>query len=650
MNRTQEATLTSEQRKKLPKSAYAIPEKKAYPIHDANHARNALARVAQHGSEEEKARVRAAVKRRYPHIGKTEEAATKKCAACNYDVPATAKVCPHCGAKLVEEAVLGRGGSEFDPKLHPRGRGGRFIETLSKLRVGQKMEVPGGATITRTKGGYRYGPGGETERALGGPTLNIEDVAFHAVRYAEGLDIDPDVASEEVRKRKGGGDYSPEVKQGLADWRANKAYLDNSGNYRLKGETSKKGPIAPWNKAVKAAFPDNEAFHRAATPEKDRSAYDAEVAKQKAKESEPLVKKKGAPPEPKPGTPEFKAAQKRTSKRNVARYGKASAFERGPVTVKTGGDVMRDNQKLGSVQGIGGPGGTKYNAHGRDDKLIGKYDSKEEAAAAVARAADTSNRKKPPRPGTPEFEGLGTEGLGRVTVGDRVQIADSDSPHIGQVGIMTRRIGGEALIRLRSGTKVRVPRSALRLAHAAMEVEEVKSKVYPGLERSPKKNWVEQVGGLPSYIERVAKHLHYEKGRSISVAIATAINHAKKMCASGTAFGGKVKVSPKAQATACKAVAQWEAKKARSKGKGVAEAGAAPEPMPRALIQEIGRIQRHATLTADDARSIAQSACLPALDRGGPARCSAPRRQDGQALRDGGRLHAPARRRRTGEP
>ena len=50
----------------------------------------------------------------------------------------------------------------------------------------------------------------------------------------------------------------------------------------------------------------------------------------------------------------------------------------------------------------------------------------------------------------------------------------------------------------------------------ATELAEVESKAYPGLERSPKKNWVEQVGGLPSYIERVAKHLHYEKGYPIS--------------------------------------------------------------------------------------------------------------------------------------
>ena len=62
------AQLDYSTRKDLPDSAFAIPEKRAYPINDAVHARNALARVSQFGSPEEKARVRAAVKRRYPNI------------------------------------------------------------------------------------------------------------------------------------------------------------------------------------------------------------------------------------------------------------------------------------------------------------------------------------------------------------------------------------------------------------------------------------------------------------------------------------------------------------------------------------------------------------------------------------------------------
>lgn len=57
-------------RAKMKSSSFALPGKKKYRIDDAAHARNALARVAQHGTPAEKAKVRAAVKRKYPSIGK----------------------------------------------------------------------------------------------------------------------------------------------------------------------------------------------------------------------------------------------------------------------------------------------------------------------------------------------------------------------------------------------------------------------------------------------------------------------------------------------------------------------------------------------------------------------------------------------------
>lgn len=64
------AELTTKKRNRLKKTSFAIPSKRAYPIHDIAHARNALARVAQHGTPAEKRQVRAAVKRKYPSIGK----------------------------------------------------------------------------------------------------------------------------------------------------------------------------------------------------------------------------------------------------------------------------------------------------------------------------------------------------------------------------------------------------------------------------------------------------------------------------------------------------------------------------------------------------------------------------------------------------
>jgi hypothetical protein len=59
------AKLNKERRDALPDSAFAIPEKRAYPVQDKGHAQAAVGEVAAHGSPEEKARVRATVKRRF---------------------------------------------------------------------------------------------------------------------------------------------------------------------------------------------------------------------------------------------------------------------------------------------------------------------------------------------------------------------------------------------------------------------------------------------------------------------------------------------------------------------------------------------------------------------------------------------------------
>lgn len=61
------AVLTAKARKHIAPSNFALPDGR-YPIHDASHARNALARVAQHGTPSEQKRVKAAVRRKYPGI------------------------------------------------------------------------------------------------------------------------------------------------------------------------------------------------------------------------------------------------------------------------------------------------------------------------------------------------------------------------------------------------------------------------------------------------------------------------------------------------------------------------------------------------------------------------------------------------------
>lgn len=63
----QEAPLDAERRNALPDSAFALPGRK-YPIDTPERARSALARVEQFGSDSDKRRVRAAVKKKYPDM------------------------------------------------------------------------------------------------------------------------------------------------------------------------------------------------------------------------------------------------------------------------------------------------------------------------------------------------------------------------------------------------------------------------------------------------------------------------------------------------------------------------------------------------------------------------------------------------------
>lgn len=85
------------------------------------------------------------------------------------------------------------------------------------------------------------------------------------------------------------------------------------------------------------------------------------------------------------------------------------------------------------------------------------------------------------------------------------------------------------------------------------------------LDSSPKKNWVENSGGLPNYICRIARAI-MRGGKTRSQAIAIAVSRAKKWAAGGD------DVDADTRAKAAKAVAQWEALKAKNKSKKVISA------------------------------------------------------------------------------
>ena len=63
-----EKELTTAERNSLPDSAFVFPKERKYPIHDENHARDALAYVSQHGTSAEQAKVKSAVKSKYPQM------------------------------------------------------------------------------------------------------------------------------------------------------------------------------------------------------------------------------------------------------------------------------------------------------------------------------------------------------------------------------------------------------------------------------------------------------------------------------------------------------------------------------------------------------------------------------------------------------
>ena len=79
------------------------------------------------------------------------------------------------------------------------------------------------------------------------------------------------------------------------------------------------------------------------------------------------------------------------------------------------------------------------------------------------------------------------------------------------------------------------------------------------LDRSPKHNWVEDAGGLPPYVRKLARAIS-KSGHSLSSSIAIAISRVKAWAAGG----GDVDADTRAKAVA--ALAQWEAAKARNKG------------------------------------------------------------------------------------
>lgn len=87
------------------------------------------------------------------------------------------------------------------------------------------------------------------------------------------------------------------------------------------------------------------------------------------------------------------------------------------------------------------------------------------------------------------------------------------------------------------------------------------------LDESPGSNWVQDVGGLPEYICRVARAIK-RSGKTTSQAISIAVDRMKK-------WATGVGVNKDTQAKAVAALAEWEAKRAKSNAKTAAKKVAA---------------------------------------------------------------------------
>lgn len=57
--------------------------------------------------------------------------------------------------------------------------------------------------------------------------------------------------------------WKAEIEQALADWRNDRAYIDGNGNYHVKAEGRRSGPVAPWNQTAKRAFATVTDLHNA---------------------------------------------------------------------------------------------------------------------------------------------------------------------------------------------------------------------------------------------------------------------------------------------------------------------------------------------------------------------------------------------------
>lgn len=108
-------------------------------------------------------------------------------------------------------------------------------------------------------------------------------------------------------------------------------------------------------------------------------------------------------------------------------------------------------------------------------------------------------------------------------------------------------------------------RARLLRADSGKVSEATSSRNLPPIPNKPgKTNWVEKAGGLPKFIERIARHIQASGHPS---PVAAAASQVRIACTTGRTANGRIKLSPAAKARYCKAWAEWKRKAASSKAK-----------------------------------------------------------------------------------
>lgn len=110
VRRAAKAKLKAHEREALSDSEFALPGRR-YPIHDKAHARNALSRVSQYGTGEERGKVRNAVARRFPQIGGKKKGKKK-----------AAKELANRSELMRQTESLDRGAARNTDVLRPQGK------------------------------------------------------------------------------------------------------------------------------------------------------------------------------------------------------------------------------------------------------------------------------------------------------------------------------------------------------------------------------------------------------------------------------------------------------------------------------------------------------------------------------------------------